>query len=109
MIINKDIYECPKCKKRCYFDTSKLFETNCPVCNTKMKFEFNADCDTEREIKTTPTPLLKVPPKVECPYCHSTNTRKISGISKATSVAFFGIFSQKVRKQWHCNNCDSDF
>lgn len=47
--------------------------------------------------------------KVHCPYCNSTNCKKISGVSKATSVAMFGIFSQKVKKQWHCNNCRSDF
>lgn len=47
--------------------------------------------------------------QVHCPYCNSTNCKKISGISKATSVAIFGLFSQKVKKQWHCNNCGSDF
>lgn len=47
--------------------------------------------------------------KVHCPYCNSTNCKKISGVSKATSVAMFGIFSQNVKKQWHCNNCKSDF
>lgn len=47
--------------------------------------------------------------KVHCPYCNSTNCKKISGVLKATSVAMFGIFSQKVKKQWHCNNCKSDF
>lgn len=45
----------------------------------------------------------------ECPYCHSKNTKKISGLSKAGSVAMWGIFSHKVHKQWHCNNCKSDF
>ncbi len=46
----------------------------------------------------------------ECPYCHSKNTKKIGGLSKASSVALFGIFAVgKVGKQWHCNNCKSDF
>ena len=46
----------------------------------------------------------------ECPYCHSKNTKKISGLSKAGSVAMFGVFAmEKVGKQWHCNNCKSDF
>lgn len=48
-------------------------------------------------------------PKVECPYCHSTDTAKISAASKAGSVFFFGLFSQKVKHQWHCNKCGSDF
>ena len=41
----------------------------------------------------------------KCPTCQSTNIKKISGLSKAGSVAMFGIFSQKVKKQMHCNNC----
>ena len=45
----------------------------------------------------------------KCPTCQSTNIKKISGLSKAGSVALFGIFSQKVKKQWHCNGCGSDF
>ena len=48
--------------------------------------------------------------KVECPYCHSTNTKKISTTSKVGSVALFGIFAAgKVAKEWHCNTCKSDF
>lgn len=47
---------------------------------------------------------------VKCPYCQSTNTKKISNVSKAGSIAVFGIFAAgKVSKQWHCNNCKSDF
>lgn len=46
----------------------------------------------------------------ECPYCHSKNTKRISGFSKAGSVALFGVFAMgKVGKQWHCNQCKSDF
>lgn len=46
----------------------------------------------------------------ECPYCHSKNTMKISGLSKAGSVALWGVYAMgKVSKQWHCNNCKSDF
>ncbi len=48
--------------------------------------------------------------KAECPYCHSTDTKKISGLSKAGSVALFGVFALgKTGKQWHCNQCNSDF
>lgn len=47
---------------------------------------------------------------VKCPYCNSTNTNKISTISKAGNAAIFGIFAiGKISKQWHCNNCNSDF
>lgn len=47
---------------------------------------------------------------ITCPYCNSTDCKKISGLSKAGSVALWGIFALgKTTKQWHCNNCKSDF
>lgn len=45
----------------------------------------------------------------KCPYCHSTNTKKISGSSRVASFLTFGLASKKVGKQWHCNKCGSDF
>lgn len=45
----------------------------------------------------------------ECPYCHSKDTYKLSGLSKGASIATFGLFSNKIGKQWHCNNCKSNF
>lgn len=44
-----------------------------------------------------------------CPYCNSTNTKKISTLSRMGSFATFGFAGKKVGKQWHCNNCKSDF
>ena len=44
-------------------------------------------------------------PKPHCPTCNSTNVKKISAGAKAVSVGLFGIFSQKVKHQFHCNNC----
>lgn len=47
--------------------------------------------------------------RVVCPYCHSANTEKISTMSRAVSVSLVGAASGKIGKQWHCNNCKSDF
>ena len=48
--------------------------------------------------------------KVQCPYCKSTNTKKITTASKATHTFMFGIFSiGRNSKNYHCNNCKSDF
>lgn len=41
----------------------------------------------------------------KCPTCGSTNLSKVSTMSKAGSVFMWGLFSQKVKKTWHCNNC----
>ena len=113
-----------------YKEFSKVGETK-----NKLKFiellmeHYNCEFDEAREVmdfvldgKPLPNPNLTPQQiaqanaqaqewlnKVHCPYCNSTNCKKISGVSKATSVAMFGIFSQKVKKQWHCNNCRSDF
>lgn len=47
---------------------------------------------------------------VECPYCHATNVKKITNTSKALHTALFGIFSMgRNSKNFHCNNCNSDF
>ena len=43
--------------------------------------------------------------KVTCPTCGSTNTEKISALSKGVSVGLFGIFSQKVKHQFRCKTC----
>lgn len=48
-------------------------------------------------------------PHVECPYCHSNNTEKISTVSRAVSVSLVGAASGKIGKQWHCKNCGSNF
>lgn len=41
----------------------------------------------------------------KCPTCQSINIKKISTTSKVTSVAMFGLLSQKVKKTYHCNKC----
>ena len=46
---------------------------------------------------------------VTCPYCKSTDTKKISGASRWLSTGLFGLGSGKAGKQWHCRKCNSDF
>ena len=46
---------------------------------------------------------------IHCPYCNSTNVTKIGTVNRAVSVGMFGLASKKIGKQWHCNNCGSDF
>lgn len=48
-------------------------------------------------------------PKVACPYCHSANCAKISGVHRWLSTGLFGIASSDIGKQWRCNNCGSKF
>ena len=53
----------------------------------------------------------------KCPTCGSTNIKKISTANRIVSTGLFGLASRhyaicsanKIGKQWHCNNCNSDF
>lgn len=46
---------------------------------------------------------------VKCPYCGSCDVKKISTGSRVVSVSMTGLASKKIGKQWHCNNCNSNF
>lgn len=52
---------------------------------------------------------VKASNRVSCPYCSSYNVRKIGMTGRLVSTSLFGLGSKKVGKQWHCNNCKSDF
>lgn len=118
---------CPKCLDTCI----KIDINTCPFCHTKYidsiygtADETNDYSKNHPELKESPEFSIEaynrrinyVPVEygssssTKCPYCKSTKTKKISSMSKAGSVALFGIFAMgKVNKQWHCNNCGSDF
>ena len=40
-----------------------------------------------------------------CPTCHSTDIKPITVTQKAGSFLMLGIFSQKIKHQFHCNHC----
>jgi len=65
----------------------------------KQTAEFNARMEHGRAILEERTNIPK------CPTCGSTNLKKISGTSKAVSVALFGLLSTKRSKTFRCNNC----
>ena len=104
-------YQCPNCGR--IYNDNKLFY--CLNCNNRLikqedvkKIKHPELSRNDHHVIGTVTDTTKL--LIECPYCHSTNTKKISGLSKAGSVALFGIFALgKTSKQWHCNNCNSDF
>lgn len=47
--------------------------------------------------------------EVHCPYCNSTNIKKISGTERTASIVLLGIFSKKINKSFKCNNCGGTF
>lgn len=103
--------KCPNCGREYHKNELKFY---CGNCNHKLK--------EEEEVTTVKHPELyqrdyKVigevngssTSSISCPYCHSTNTKKISGTSRWFSTGLFGLASSKIGKQWHCNSCKSDF
>lgn len=108
---------CPKCghnkSYKVFYMNSEFGE--CVSCGAltyrkvlRPLTEEEKDCFRIKSIPTANSTISST--TVKCPYCHSTNTKKISTLSKAGSVALFGIFSiGKVSKEWHCNNCNSNF
>ena len=49
-------------------------------------------------------------PNVTCPFCNSTDCKKISGASKVGKVLMWGVLAAgSVGKTWHCNSCGSNF
>lgn len=56
----------------------------------------------EREMKKTQPQSYNQP---KCPTCGSTNIKKITATQKASNAVLFGLFGNKRKKQFHCNNC----
>ena len=98
-LVNIKCNECG-CDKS-FLSQSDYFDmTYCAKCGKETSY------NDDGKIKP-PTPTTN---SIQCPYCKSFNTKKISGISKAAGIATFGLFAlPKASKQWHCNHCKSDF
>lgn len=102
--------ECPNCKK-IYRD----FDHYCMRCNYKLQY-----IEGSKIIEYCPEPERLISKEevermidnvitITCPYCQSTDTKKITTTGRMFSMGFFGLASGKVGKQWHCNKCKSDF
>ena len=112
---------CDNCSMAHEFPESDVRERYlCPDCGHEMWYWTSSDIDDETGLvrenyrdqeRKDNSPYINVQskPTVECPYCQSTDTKKISATSKVLNTAMFGIFGTKRHKQWHCNNCNSDF
>lgn len=96
---------CKQCKRK----YPKIF-IKCPKCNKQLiklsTEDKNSNQQIQAIIENTQTAQQNI---CKCPICNSTDVVKISTLSRATSVGLLGIASSKIGKQWHCNNCKSDF
>lgn len=110
-IMDKDNGECPFCKIKMNdsiygtFKDVMHYTENHP--ELKQSPEFSEEAYNKR-INYVPVEYSSSS-SVKCPYCQSTNVKKISFTSRTISTGLFGLGSKKIGKQWHCNNCKSDF
>lgn len=104
-------YMCPECHQGHFFDKAKEFSTKCPTCDVEMVCIEEKSTTTEEDERRERVRKASIVsnPIINCPYCKSINTSKISTSAKVVNTAMFGIFGQKRKYQWHCNNCGSDF
>lgn len=110
--IPKEIF-CPKCGQKVSSDYKY-----CPTCgndisNTILELskieERKSKEDSQRIHSNNKNYASQTNNKPHCPYCQSTNIKKITATSRIGSSIMFGVASKKIGKQWHCNNCGSDF
>lgn len=113
-------FKCPKCggdQANVYYDmdvSSWLAKEEIRICTSCKSMVYNKKYTYPKSVgiprpTTIAHPSDPFKPTVKCPYCNSTNTKKISTLSRMGSFATFGFAGKKVGKQWHCNNCKSDF
>ena len=120
-VIDKDCFNCKNELVNVFFDYNDndeiIKETGeCRCCGTRIyekniseEFPITQDIDRDVPYICGANVTNSFKPTVKCPYCNSTNTKKISTLSRMGSFATFGFAGKKVGKQWHCNNCKSDF
>ena len=114
-----DTYMCTNCYEPKIFKPNDTNPHICEKCGKEMEFWCTEEIDssngkvinrgTNNDEHIDVKKIVTGMPTITCPYCQSTNTKKIGIVSRSTSFGLFGFGSSKVGKQWHCNNCKSDF
>jgi len=102
-------YHCIKCNITKYINKHEEFNGICKCCGQKMILDKNKWWLSENLANTKMSNQNNSNPTIECPYCHSTNTKKITTTSKVLNTTIWGFFGTKRFKEWHCNECGSDF
>lgn len=94
----------PEFDKKVYWKYSKWHYDNIEAFIRRQKKE-----EEEAKNPSSKQDIHTYTSLIQCPYCNSYQTKKISGLSRAFSAGLFGLGSKKIGKQWHCTNCGSDF
>ena len=109
-------YECKKCNRRGYFRSDEEYTTQCKICKNEMQFICKNDYNpknglsaikntSQRSYKNTKSNTQEL--IIECPYCHSTNTNKIT--TKVVNTSFFFIYFSPSCKNYSIFLSNRDF
>lgn len=113
-------YMCENCLEPFEFDPSEDNNFLCPKCGEEMMYWGTDEIDPntnkvinhydelERKQANPGKPLIRKT-TVTCPFCQSTNVRKIGTGERAVSVLGLGLFSTKINKSFKCNDCGGTF
>lgn len=108
MVYQRVCFMCPSCSHMKMFNVNDNYSDICECCNTKMVEVERKFVSSEAEAKEEQ--MRNNTFVIQCPYCQSVNTKKITTGSKIARTALFGIFSiSRNCKNYHCNNCGADF
>lgn len=107
---SKKLLNCPICGQ---IDERRALQLKCLEIKAQNspKLTSCTACNKEISKQAEVCPHCGQPTGVHvCPKCKSTNTKVISGASKAVSVAMWGIFAaNKVKSNYQCNQCGHKF
>lgn len=107
------IYECPNCKKLYYDGEGMSAPSTCDKCWRKLRRIDKDTYDVNHYWEDHVIGEYEIPKEnpyqVHCPLCGSPDCNKVGAISRTLSIGFWGLSSNKINKQWRCNNCKSYF
>ena len=100
--------------------TIGTIEIECPKCGHNMSYqkilgdnlsEFGVCMKCGEMTYNNPINGIhyKQAPTIKCPYCGSSDTKKIGAVNRLASVATFGLASSTIGKQMQCKKCGNKF
>lgn len=93
------LIKCPVCKGQ----TSSTAE-NCPHCGQAIAIMMSQPGKVGAAARVAASrPQQPIGP--QCPSCGSANIKKIDAFDRVTSIAFWGLASGKIGKQYECRSC----
>lgn len=124
-MVIRHCYSCKSCIR--LYPILEEEENKCPYCGNRGEYIDSQQYDEQTD-KTIGEPF-EIPsrkqkdpyisshefdkiynkPEIHCPYCNSTNCKKLGAISRGVSFGLFGFGSGSIGKQWKCRDCGSAF